>query len=62
METVINVKIVIYEVYGDYTAYAPDFPGIIATGISKDEVVQKITNLIYQMALVDREQYRFELN
>lgn len=62
METEIKVHIVIYDVYGDFTAYTPDYPGLIATGYSKDEVVQKITNMVYKLALVEREQYKFELN
>ena len=62
METEIRVSIVIYNVYGDFTAYAPDFPGIIAQGESKEEVVQKITEKLYRMALKDRKQYKFELN
>ena len=62
METEIKVSIVIYNVYGDFTAYAPDFPGIIAQGETREEVVQKITEKLYRMALEDRKQYQFELN
>lgn len=62
METEIKVNIVVYDVYGDFTAYAPDFPGIVAMGKSKHEVVRKVAAMIYQMALADREQYKFGLN
>ena len=62
MQTEIKVGIVIYNVFGDYTAYAPDFPGIVAQGKSRAEVMRKVTEMLYQMALEDREQYKFELN
>lgn len=62
METEIKVHIVIYDVYGDFTAYTPDFPGLIAIGNSKQEVVQKITRMLYRLALVEREKYKFQEN
>lgn len=45
-----------------FTAYAPDFPTIVASGNTKREVVKKITYLLYENALQDREQYKFSLN
>lgn len=62
MDTEIKAHIVIYEMAGYYTAYAPDFPSAVARGNTKREVVKKITYILYKNALQDREQYKFSLN
>lgn len=62
METEIKVNIVIIRSGPYYSAYAPDFPGIAASGGNKKEVIKKITRLLYRMAKKDREQYTFGLN
>ena len=62
VDTEIKAHIVIYEMAKRFTAYAPDFPTIVASGNTKREVVKKITYLLYENALQDREQYKFSLN
>jgi len=60
METIIQAQIVLINACGIYTGYAPDFPGILATGQTKKEVIDKLKLMLYQMALKDREQYIFK--
>jgi len=62
MQIEIRAKLIIYNVYGEYTGYAPDFPGIIAIGTSSEEVINKLKQMLYQLAISDIEQYKFSLN